>query len=216
MYEFDFEESSEFLARNMDNINNCFSINHYEYLIACNRELITNIRSVLTGYIVPILSNTNYYYILSKLHKVSVTITDICRIELDKFIILFGVNSNEYSDEEEYKLVSAMHSFDIKVIDGIEDVFFGSVQIKYNDNSEVCICDISSEIIDDLFVDRYKMSEFVKNKISMIEEARKKNDKLSIIINRLYNLLPGDDIEELINRNVYLVTDESEESDDDE
>ena len=213
MYEFDFEKSSEFLARNIDNLNNSFSINHYEYLIACNRELITNIRSVLTGYIVPILSNTNYYYILSKLHRVSVTITDICRIELDKFIIIFGVNGNMYSDEEEYELISAMHSFDIKIIDGNEDVFSGSVQIKYNDNNEVCICDISSKIIDELFINKYKMSEFVKDKVYMIEKAREKNEKLAILINRLYNLLPGDDIEELINRDVYLVSNESEDDD---
>ena len=195
MYNVSDEEFNRFTKRNLDNLHNAFKVNAYEELVSWNRYIISHIRYVVSGHIIAILLNNNYYSILKRLHKVTVTIKG-GKFEIDNFYILLGVTDKKDIDQ-------SIHVFSCDIYDGNKLILPLIVQIKYNDNSEVSILNIESELLfTNLYIDNYNLEDLVDNDNMEIlrKEAIAKNDMLLCLANTLDKLINPDDTPELIDR----------------
>lgn len=208
MCEMDNEEFEEFIKRNIDNLHNAFKVNCYEELVQYNRYIISHIRYSISGHLVGILMNKNYYHILNKLHKVSVTLKG-GKIDIDNFTVLLGIDNDQILDQ-------SVHIFNCDIYDNNKLVLPLVVKIKYDDKSTASILTINSELLyEKLYVDDYKMEDLVDNDNmeKMRVEALNKNNKLISLSNIIDRLIDPQDTAELISRPVIYYKEGGEDKD---
>lgn len=197
MYDMDNEEFEDFIRRNIDNLHNAFKVNAYEELIQWNRYIISHIRYIVSGHLIGILMNKNYYEILNKLHKVTVTIKG-GRLEIDNFTVLLGVNDDNGIDQ-------SIHVFSCDIYNGDKLILPMVVKIKYDDNSTASLLSIDSKLLyEKLYIDNYNMEDLIDNDDmnKLRDEAIKKNDMLMCLANILDKLIDPGETPELMGRTV--------------
>ena len=197
MHDMDNEEFEDFIRRNIDNLHNAFKVNAYEELVQWNRYIISHIRYIVSGHLIGILMNKNYYEILNKLHQVTVTIKG-GRLEIDNFVVLLGVNDDKDVDQ-------SIHVFSCDIYNGDKLILPMLVKIKYDDNSTASILSIDSELLyEKLYIDDYNIEDLIDNNDmnKLREEAVKKNDMLICLANLLDKLIDPDETPELMERTV--------------
>ena len=190
-------DNEDFIRRNIDNLHNAFKVNAYEELVQWNRYIISHIRYIVSSYLIGILMNKNYYEILNKLHKVTVTIKG-GRLEIDNFVVLLGVNDDKDVDQ-------SIHVFSCDIYNDDKLILPMVVKIKYDDNSTASILSIESELLyEKLYIDDYNLEDLIDNNnmTKLREEAVKKNDMLICLANILDKLIDPGEISELIDRTV--------------
>ena len=202
------DELAKFLKRNIDNLHVAFKLNYYEQLIDWNRYMISHIRYLVSGHLLGILSNKNYYRILYKYHQVSVTIPR-GKIEIDNFTVLLGVDDDNVADQ-------SIHVFSCDIYNEQDLIFPFIVKIKYDDPSEISLLAIDSDLLyKELYVDNYKLED-LENIDKMRDEALSKNELLLTLADKLDELLDPDDVANIMSRTVYLVEQEGGDSDEEQ
>ena len=197
MNDIDNEEFEDFIRRNIDNLHNAFKINAYEELVQWNRYIISHIRYIVSGHLIGILMNKNYYEILNKLHKVTVSIRG-GRLEIDNFTVLLGVNDDKDVDQ-------SIHVFSCDIYNGDKLILPMVVKIKYDDNSTASLLSIDSKLLyEKLYIDDYRIEDLIDNDNmdKLREEAVKKNDMLMCLANVLDKLIDPTETPELMGRTV--------------
>jgi hypothetical protein len=208
MYDISNEDFEDFIKRNIDNLHNAFKVNAYEELVQWNRYIISHIRYIVSGHLIAILMNKNYYYILNKLHQVTVTIKG-GRFEINNFAVLLGVDDDKNLDQ-------SIHVFTCDIYDGNKLILPFIAKIKYDDSSTASILSIESELLyEKLYIDDYRLEDLIDNDnmTKLREEAVAKNDMLTCLANILDKLIDPSETPELIDRLVMYYKEGGEDKD---
>lgn len=203
------EEYNEFLKRNISSLPVAFFTAEYEKLIFYNRYLISNIQHLLTGHLISILMNGNYYNILSKLYNVTVTLKK-GRIEISDFLIVIGPDKNEEKPEQ------SVHVFYTNIYYENSLLLNCIVEVVYSDITGFSGISIKSDTIDELSIDNYNEEDIVNNFVELHKIAIKKNKLLNKLIDLLEDLLDIDEASDIINRSVFLIKGDDEDEDKEE
>ena len=197
MEEFNQEDFDEFMNRYLDNLHKAYKISAYNEIISYNKNLIDNVKMIISGHIIAILHNPNYISLLSKFHKLSVTLIN-GKIDISDFIILL-------SNNDEDRIARSIVTFNIDIINKGTSIITSRVIITYDDDEEISLIYFKSDLLDDKF--RIKFNYDLKDLIEKDKEYREagmyKNKLLVDLIDILYDILDVEEAESLATRQVY-------------
>ena len=194
----DQEDFDKFYKNYLNNLHKAYKLSTYNELISYNRYLIDSIKMVVSGHIISILHNPYYLEVLSKLHKVTVSLLD-GRIDIDNFIILL-------SDDDNGNISETLISFNIDIYQKDKLLLSSMVINTYNDCNELSFIDFRSDLLDNELkvTSNCNIEEILDNDFKFRKVAIYKNDLLAVLSDKLYEVLDPQEADSIITRPVFF------------
>jgi hypothetical protein len=188
------------MKKSINKLYTSLNISHYDQLYAYNDFIIKDIKDIIIGTFITILSNEYYYNILGSMHKGSINLSK-GRIDISNFNLLIG------TDEDKEEIEELVYVFEANFYHKDLIIFTCDIRVLYAVDVEMTKIFINSDTLDDLNAkkfDNIKVKDYDEAS-SIMKNVIEQNKSLDTISFALDNLLDIEEIKNILNRYVFII-----------